>query len=217
MQKMITILIVFCFVCLTGLFPALAKDTNTDEDFDPLAINEHCIGKVCIGDTLQEVKAKYNDHIIKVNDSQTGYYIFDPAGNFLIEFSTKKELSKKEAPIRYIMTSNPMYTFDNTDISVESVVSNLTEVYGKPQYEAGPNGYLIKFSKWPVKNTTTHDNYEINILVGIYNPGLADLFKYSGSMNEKAEVKLLTDYPENTILNTIEIYSDYYKDGKPIE
>ena len=74
-------------------------------------INNCCIGKVCIGDTLEIVKNKYSDYVIKVNDSNTGYYIFDILGNFLIEFSTKTTLEHEKAPIRYISTSNPNYSF----------------------------------------------------------------------------------------------------------
>jgi hypothetical protein len=184
---------------------------------DDLEINEYCIGKVCIGDSLKTVKENLSDYILKINDSQTGYYVFDETGNFLLEFSTKRELDDEMAPIRYIMTSNPIYTFYKDDISVDLKISELIDKYGEPEYLGGPNGYIVSFDKWPVKETSVHDKYSINLIVGVYNPGLADLFKYTGTMNEKAELQLLKNYPESTIISTIEIYSDYYKNGKPIQ
>ena len=60
---------------------------------------------------LEEVRTKYTDHIIKVNDSHTGYYVFDPYGSFLVEFSTKNPLNSEKAPIRYIMTFKPYFFF----------------------------------------------------------------------------------------------------------
>ena len=183
---------------------------------DYYTINNSCIGYVCIGDTIEEIENKYADHIIKVNDDETGYYIFDQQGNFLVEFSTKKSLNSEKAPIRYIMTSNPIFSFEPGGISLETKVSELINKYGHPIYEPGPNGYFVSFKSWPIKETYTHKNFEINFLVGVFNPKLTELFKLSGSINEKAEIKLLEKYPDVTILNTIEIFSDALENGKPL-
>lgn len=186
------------------------------QEEESFLINNYCIGNVCIGDTVNTIKEKYSDYIIKPNDSNTGYYIFDKLGNFLIEFSTKKRIDNNNNPVRYIMTSNPNYTFEPGEISLETKVSELIKEYGNPSYESGPNGYLVHFQDWPIKQQTSYKNYQINMLVGVYNPKLSDLFKYSGNINETAEIKLLKSYPELTILNTIEIFCDHYKNGNPL-
>lgn len=186
------------------------------EEYETFTINNHCIGNVCIGDTLDEIKDKYHNYVIKVNDTNSGYYIFDSSGTFLIEFSTKQPIDAKNTPIRYIMTSNPNYCFDNEDINLEKNVSDLIKKYGKPTYESGPNGYFISFPDWPIKASSKYHDYLVNVIVGIYNPKLSELFNFSGTMNEEAELKLLKEYPDKTFLNTIEIYSDHYENGEPI-
>lgn len=180
-------------------------------------INNHCIGKVCIGDTLETIKTNYSSYIIKVNDSKTGYYIFDELGNFLIEFSSKQTPDNTDAPVRYIMTSNPNFTYKPGDIDLESTIEDLMCLYGKPRYETGPNGYHVEFSKWPIEHETNYNNFKINAIVGIYNPKLSELFNSTGSSNENAEIQLLKNYPDATIINTFELYSDYYVNGNPIK
>ncbi|MEW5818770.1 MAG: hypothetical protein AB1782_01140 [Cyanobacteriota bacterium] len=193
----------------------LVESVSAQED-DYFEINNYCIGRVCIGDTLKIVKDHYKDCIIKVNDSDTGYYIFDNLGNFLIEFSTKKSINDENEPIRYIMTSNPNFSFEPGNISLETKVSELIDKYGQPNYESGPNGYQVSFSGWPIKNTSEYHKYQVNLIVGIYNPKLNELFNFSGTINEKAELKLLKSYPDYTYLNTFEIFSDHYNNGNPI-
>lgn len=211
-RKVITGLLILFALILNAYY------SNTfAEDNDDFTITNSCIGKVCIGDTLDIIKSNYSDYIIKVNDSNTGYYIFDELGNFLIEFSSKQPPDKATAPVRYIMTSNPNFTYQPGNISLESKISDLISLYGIPNYEPGPNGYHVEFGKWPIKHETKHNNFKINTIVGIYNPKLADLFKYSGTSNEKAEIQLLKKYPDTTIINTIELYSDYYTSGKAIK
>lgn len=207
------------FKCLSifalTIFILLCNSISAEE-FENFTINNHCIGNVCIGDTIQKIRDKYKDYIIKVNDTNSGYYIFDSSGTFLIEFSTKEPIDTANAPIRYIMTSNPNYSFGNESITLEVKVSELIEKYGQPMYENGPNGYFISFKDWPIKTSSKYNDYLINVVVGIYNQKLTELFEFSGTMNEKAELKVLKQYPENTYLNTIEIYSDHYKNGHPI-
>lgn len=190
--------------------------TTTAQEYENFTINNHCIGNVCIGDTIEKIKNRYQNYVIKVNDSNSGYYIFDPSGTFLIEFSTKQPIDTKNSPIRYIMTSNPNYCFDNEEINLEKNVSDLMKKYGNPIYENGPNGYFISFPDWPIKSSSKYNDYLVNVIVGIHNPKLSELFNFSGTMNEKAELNVLKEYPENTFLNTIEIYSDHYENGEPI-
>jgi len=190
---------------------ALAKN---DESF---IISNHCIGKVCIGDKLETIKKNYSQYIIKNNESNTGYYIFDKIGNFMIEFSTKKPVEKTNAPILYIMTSNPNYKFAPDNIHLEQKVSDLIPKYGSPKYNSGPDGYSISFTKWPIRDNIIFKNYKVNLIVGIYNSKLEEFFNNSETINEDADIKLLKAYPDYTFLNTIEIYSDYYKDNTPIK
>lgn len=205
------------FLLVFSLSIFLNSAVRANNGAESLDITSVCIGNVCIGDTLEKIKLKNKDCKIKVNDSNTGYYLFDNLGNFLVEFSTKQSLSKKNVPVRYIMTSNPLYKYEPGNISLESRVSELIKKYGKPEYVSGPNGYVVSFEKWPIKETEKFKNYEVNTLVGVYNPKVVEMFKYSGTMNEKEELKVLYKHPENTVINTIEIFSDSYANGKPIK
>lgn len=208
---------VFLSLLVIILVVILAYNNINAQTTDNFYIKENCIGNVCIGDNLKTIKEKYQDYVIKPNEDHTGYDIFDNSGNFLIEFSSKKSKNNEKKPIRYIMTSSSKFKIMPGDIRLETKISDLIPKYGKPIYETGPNGYLITFANWPIKTSFVHDKYKINIIFGIYNPKLAEMFKYSGTINEDAEINMLKKYPAKTIINSVEIFADYYKDGKPIE
>lgn len=207
---------VISVIILLGILIYQFSIKSFGQKYDNFTVNDHCIGDVCIGDTFSSIKSKYPDYILKPNDTNTGYYIFDSMGNFLIEFSTKKSIAKNNAPIRYIMTSNPNYTFVPGNIRIETKISDLINKYGSPTYSAGPDGYIVTFDDWSIKESVTYKNYKVNINIGVYNPKLEELFKYSGTINEGAEIKMLYAHPESTIINSIEIYSDFYKSGKTL-
>ena len=194
-----------------------SQNTVLAQKEENFVVSNYCIGKICIGDKLETVRKNYSDYIIKTNESNTGYYIFDNNGNFMIEFSSKKSMEKTNAPILYIMTSNPSYKIIPDNIHLDLKVSELSFKYGAPKYHSGPDGYSVTFPKWSIKDTVIYKNYKVNFLVGIYNLKLEELFHNSESINEEADIKLLKTYPEYSVLNTIEIYSDYYKDNTPIK
>lgn len=206
-RNVITAISLSFMLLLAGILPSYALEGIE------FTITNECIGRVCIGDTVETAKKAYKDAILKVNTDRTGYYVFDSLGNFLLEFSTKRSLTK-DLPILYLMTSNPLFSYNKGNISPETKISLLSKAFGNPTYENGPNGYTVSFPKWQIKENTTYKNYKVNFIVSVYNAKLSSQTQNSLMTSPEYEMNILKKYPQETVLNTFEIYSDYFKNGK---